>query len=207
MNEEDQRRPCTGQCLSAGFSEKPSRDPAQLSQPIAAPSENGPQQPWHGENVLAVRHWRKHVLLDPLAVQKHALLVTARAEVARLAGESEQGVVPAGIAVDAREAVGIERTLKSRCAGAGRLRRGQRSACVLAPSLLLELHLHGLDDFRVQPRHDRRGQPHLSDFIRSLSGLSPTNSSYIPLRGGTPYLKRLTASAADLTGLFLSGQK
>jgi len=52
-----------------------------------------------------VRHRRKHVLLDPFAVEEHALLVAARAEVARLTGEGEQIIVPAGIAVDACEAV------------------------------------------------------------------------------------------------------
>jgi len=38
-------------------------------------------------NVLPMRHGLKDVLLDPLGVQQHALLVAARAELARLAGE------------------------------------------------------------------------------------------------------------------------
>jgi L-ascorbate metabolism protein UlaG (beta-lactamase superfamily) len=52
-----------------------------------------------------VRHGRKNRLFDPLAVEQHALLVAAGAEIARLAGEGEQDIVPSGIAVDAREAV------------------------------------------------------------------------------------------------------
>jgi hypothetical protein len=71
----------------------------------SAPGKDRANQPRHGEDVLPVRHRRKHVLLDPLAVEEHALLVAARAEGARLAGESKQKIVPAGIAVDACEAV------------------------------------------------------------------------------------------------------
>ena len=82
-----------------------SRDPAQLSQPLTAPSEDGPQQPRHGEDLLPVRHERENVLIDPLAIQEHALMVATGSEIARLAGEGEQIVVHAGVAVDAREAV------------------------------------------------------------------------------------------------------
>ena len=42
---------------------------------------------------------------NSVAKQQHALLVAARAEIARLAGEGEQIIVPAGIAVDTCEAV------------------------------------------------------------------------------------------------------
>jgi hypothetical protein len=44
------------------------------------------QQPRHSEHVLAVRDRLKNILLDPLAVQQHALLVAARTKVAGLAG-------------------------------------------------------------------------------------------------------------------------
>ena len=59
----------------------------------------------HGEDVLPVRHRRENRFLDPLAVQEHALLMAARAEVPRLAGECEQIAVPAGVAIDAGKAV------------------------------------------------------------------------------------------------------
>ncbi len=91
--------------LGAGLHEQPRRDPAKLAQPLPMPSEDRAQEPRHGEDVLPVRHGLEHVLLDPLAVQEHPLLVAARAEVTRLAGVGEQVVVPAGVAVDAGEAV------------------------------------------------------------------------------------------------------
>jgi len=47
------------------------------------------QQLRQGEHILAVRDGGEDVLLDPFAVGEHALLVAARAEVARLAGEGE----------------------------------------------------------------------------------------------------------------------
>lgn len=52
-----------------------------------------------------VRHGRKNMRFDPLAVEPHVLRVAAEAEIARLAAEGEQDIVPTGIAVDAREAV------------------------------------------------------------------------------------------------------
>ena len=51
-----------------------------------------------------VRHRPQHALLDPLTVGEDALLVAARAEVARLAGKGEKQVVAAPAAADAREA-------------------------------------------------------------------------------------------------------
>jgi hypothetical protein len=35
-----------------------------------------------GKDVLPMRHWRENVLLDPLTIEKHALLMTARTEIA-----------------------------------------------------------------------------------------------------------------------------
>ncbi len=46
----------------------------QTPQPPAAPGEDVANQPRQGEDVLPVRHGRKNVPLDPLAVQEHALL-------------------------------------------------------------------------------------------------------------------------------------
>ncbi len=50
-------------------------------------------------------HRLEDLFLDPLAVEEHALLVAARAEIAGLEGEDEEVVVPAGVAPDAGEAV------------------------------------------------------------------------------------------------------
>ena len=52
-----------------------------------------------------MRNRRKNVLLDPFFVEKHALLMAARAEVACLAGERQEIIVPAGVTVDPRKAV------------------------------------------------------------------------------------------------------
>ena len=48
-------------------------------------------------------HRREHVILQPLAVGEYALLMTARTEVASLAGIGQQVVMATLIAVDARE--------------------------------------------------------------------------------------------------------
>jgi len=50
-----------------------------------------------------VWHRREHVILQPLAVGEYALLMTARTEVASLAGIGQQVVMATLIAVDARE--------------------------------------------------------------------------------------------------------
>ena len=48
---------------------------------------------------------REQRLLEPLAVGEHALLMTARKEVAGLAGVGQQIVVPALVTIDASEAM------------------------------------------------------------------------------------------------------
>jgi hypothetical protein len=53
---------------------------------------------------LPVRNRPQHATLDPLDVGEHALLMAARTEVARLAGEGEQQIVTAPAAAEAREA-------------------------------------------------------------------------------------------------------
>ena len=63
--------------------EPPSGDPAEVSQTFAAPAEDRAQKLGQREHILPVRHRCKHVLLDPLPVQKHALLLAAGAEVPR----------------------------------------------------------------------------------------------------------------------------
>jgi len=52
-----------------------------------------------------VRYGRKNVFLDPIPIGEHALLVTARAEIPRLARKREQVVVTAFGAIHAREPV------------------------------------------------------------------------------------------------------
>src|SRR6266853_4713279 len=59
----------------------------------------------HGEDVLPVRYGRKNVFLDPIPIGEHALLVTARAEIPRLARKREQVIVTAFGAIHARESV------------------------------------------------------------------------------------------------------
>lgn len=103
LNEEHQPRTGAGCRLGVRSDQQTGSDAAKLAQPCPMPAEDGAQQPRHGEYVLPMRHGLEDVLFDPLAVQEHPLLVTARAEIARLAGVGEQIVVPAGVAVDARK--------------------------------------------------------------------------------------------------------
>src|SRR5437870_1366376 len=79
-------------------------DAAELSEKRSAVGKERPNEPGHGEDILPVRNRPQHGLLDPVAVGEDALLMAARAEVARLAGESEKQVVAAPAAADAREA-------------------------------------------------------------------------------------------------------
>jgi hypothetical protein len=105
LHEQDQAGPGAGQRLGVRVDEQSGSNAAQLTQPRPMPAEDGAQELRQGEHVLAMRDRLEDILLDPFAVEQHALLVVARAEVAGLAGECEQIVVAAGIAVDAGEAV------------------------------------------------------------------------------------------------------
>ncbi|MEX2122599.1 MAG: hypothetical protein WD795_01815 [Woeseia sp.] len=78
---------------------------ARLAQLRPAPTEDQPQQFRQREDVLAMRYGCEYVVLDPLTVEQHALLVAARAKISGLAREGEQVLVPAGIAVNSREAL------------------------------------------------------------------------------------------------------
>ena len=51
-----------------------------------------------------MRHRGKQVFLQPLALGEHSFLMTARAEVADLAGAGQQVVVPALITINADKA-------------------------------------------------------------------------------------------------------
>jgi len=114
--------------------QQPRDQPAERPEPRAVGAEVPAQGLRHGEHVLAMRDRRAHRLLDPLAVQQHALLVARRAEAAGLArpirrerigthevrpqgarqggraSEREEVVVAAALAAHAGEA------LVSRCA-------------------------------------------------------------------------------------------
>ena len=80
-------------------------DTAQLPEQSALAREDRPQHSQHGEDVLPVRYGRKNVFLDPIPIGEHALLVTARAEIPRLARKREQVVLTAFGAIHAREPV------------------------------------------------------------------------------------------------------
>ncbi len=116
LHEQDQPRAGAGQRLGVCIDEHSRGDAAKLAQPRPMSPEDGAQEPREGEHVLAVPHRREDVRLDPIAVEEHALLVTTWAEVAGLAGVREQIVVPAGVAVDAGEAVVRVAALQKRAA-------------------------------------------------------------------------------------------
>jgi len=78
---------------------------AELAEIAATVAEEWPDQLWQSQYVLAMRHRREQRLLGPLAVGEHALLMTARTEVAGLAGVGQQIVVPALVTIDASEAM------------------------------------------------------------------------------------------------------
>src|SRR5439155_1815522 len=80
-------------------------DTAQLPEQSALARKDRPQHSRYGGDVLPVRCGRKNVFLDPIPIGEHALLVTARAEIPRLARKREQVVVTAFGAIHAREPV------------------------------------------------------------------------------------------------------
>jgi len=105
LNEQDQPRARTGGGFGVRLGKQSRSDAAQLPQPCALPAEHRAQQLRDGEHVLAVRHRREHLRLDPLGVEQHALLLAARTEVPRLARIGEQVVVAASVAVDAGKTI------------------------------------------------------------------------------------------------------
>ena len=90
------------QGVEAGLEESCDQ-PAKLTEITATIAEERSGQLRQGEHILAVWHRREQVVLQPLAVGEHALLVTARTEVASLAGIGQQVVMAALIAEDSRE--------------------------------------------------------------------------------------------------------
>jgi hypothetical protein len=90
------------QGVEAGLDESCGQ-PAKLTEITATIAKERSGQLQQGEQILAVWHRREHVVLQPLAVGEHALLVTARTEVASLAGIGQQVVMAALIAEDSRE--------------------------------------------------------------------------------------------------------
>jgi hypothetical protein len=85
LHELDEGGLCTRYCGAAGFLEQASGDAAKLTEPSAMARKERPQQPRHGEHVLAVRDRGEDRFLHPLAVEEHPLLVATRAEVPGLA--------------------------------------------------------------------------------------------------------------------------
>jgi len=59
-----------------------------------------PQKFWDGENVLPMRNGQRYIFFHPIAIRQHAFLMASRAEMARLAAESEQIIGPTVVAVD-----------------------------------------------------------------------------------------------------------
>ena len=104
LDEEDEAGAGAGQGGAVRLRERSRDDAAELSEKRSTTSEERPDELRNREDVLPVRHRPQHALLDPLTVGEDALLVAARAEVARLAGKGEKQVVAAPAAADAREA-------------------------------------------------------------------------------------------------------
>lgn len=104
LHEEDEARPGARMRGPVRLRERSRDDAAELSEKRAAVSEERPDELRNGEDILPVRNRPQHAAFDPLAVGEDALLMTARAEVARLAGEGEQQIVTAAAAADARKA-------------------------------------------------------------------------------------------------------
>jgi hypothetical protein len=104
LHEEDEARPGARMRGAVRLHEQSGDDAAELSEKRAAVSEERPDELRNGEDILPVRNGPQHAALDPLAVGEDALLMAARAEVARLAGEGEQQIVTAAAAADARKA-------------------------------------------------------------------------------------------------------
>ncbi|HEX9596154.1 MAG TPA: hypothetical protein VF982_04690 [Anaerolineales bacterium] len=105
LHEEDHPGPRARRSLGVRLDKQPRGNAPKPPERGPVHSEHRPQPPREGEHVLAVRHGLEDILLDPLALQEPPLLVAARAEVAGLAGPGEQVIVPAGVAVDAGQAM------------------------------------------------------------------------------------------------------
>ena len=104
LDEEDEAGAGAGQGGAVRLRERSRDDAAELSEKRPTIGEERPDELRNREDVLPVRHRSQHALLDPFTVREDALLVAARAEVARLAGKGEKQVVAAPAAADAREA-------------------------------------------------------------------------------------------------------
>ena len=96
--------------------------------------------PWVCTNRVRLR---EHVRLNQLPVVQHALLVAARAEGARLAGIRKQGVVAAGVAVDAGKTIvrvdGFD-SMKRPITCASSARRAPPAACNSSAWCLAHCH-------------------------------------------------------------------
>jgi hypothetical protein len=78
--------------------------PAKLTEIAAVEAKEWPDELGQRKHVLTMRYRGEQVPFQPLTVGERALLMTARAEVAGLAGVGQQIIVAAPIAVDARKA-------------------------------------------------------------------------------------------------------
>src|SRR5712691_12550041 len=105
LNEQDQARTPAHSGAGIGSDQQSLHDMAQLPEQSAPARKDRPQHSRYGEDVLPVRYRPKNVFLDPIPIGEHALLVTARAEIPRLAGKREQVIVTAFGAIHACEPV------------------------------------------------------------------------------------------------------
>jgi len=101
----------------------------------------GAQTLGDGEHHLPVRHGREERGVQPLRPDRVALRVTARAEVAALAGEREQVLVRARVTTDAGEAVLQHAAREKRV---GDLRDDGTPRAVLAREALVGVRLEPL---------------------------------------------------------------
>lgn len=127
LHVEDEAGPALrGHGLEA-LAEQSRDDLAEPGEQLPPLPEIWPHQFRQGEHVLAVGDGGEHVFLDPFAVGQHALLVAARTEVAGLAGEDQEIIMAAAVAVDPGETL-MQRSEQRKAAavvGLGRLRANE----------------------------------------------------------------------------------
>ena len=99
LHKQDISRFSPGNGFFIGGVQEPGDNAAESAQPVAL-VEVRSQQFRQGKDVLPVGYGDQHLLIHPLAVGQHAFLVTARTEIACLATEGKQIIMPTRITVD-----------------------------------------------------------------------------------------------------------
>ena len=88
-----------GRGFLIGGAQEPGDNAAESAQPVAL-VEVWPQEFWHSKDILPMGYGSQNLIFHPVTVGQHALLMTARAEVTRLAAEGEQIIMAACITID-----------------------------------------------------------------------------------------------------------